>query len=277
MRARRGQPARADGAVGMGQPRSPLAVTLSVWKALFLRESLSRLFATRSSWFWLFAEPVLHVAYLMFMFSVIRVSTVGGIEKAMWILVGLLAFFTFRRTGTQVKNAVDANRALYTYRQVRPADTVLVRGFLEAFLLTIMAVILLTGAALLGYDVVPDDPLAVLEAMFGLWLMGMGFGLVTSVLVELVPELNSVFKLIMMPMYLISGVIAPIGAVPQPYRDWLLLNPVVHGLEAVRLGFASHYHAVPGLDLPYLYGFALVSVFLGLLLHRRFASRLVTQ
>jgi capsular polysaccharide transport system permease protein len=56
-----------------------------------------------------------------------------------------------------------------------------------------------------------------------------------------------------------------------------LFNPIAHGLEAARLGFAAHYHAVPELSLGYLYGFALVSVFFGLALHRRFALRLITQ
>ena len=136
---------------------------------------------------------------------------------------------------------------------------------------------LLAGAALLGHSVLPADPLAVIEAFFGLWLIGMGFGLVTSVASELVPELGRLIKLIMMPLYMLSGVIFPLSSVPLPYRDWLLLNPVAHGLEAVRLGFAPYYHAVPGLSISYIYAFALVSVFLGLALHRRFALRLVTQ
>lgn len=261
----------------MHTPRTSTVITLSVWKALFLREALSRLFAGRAAWFWLLAEPVFHVAYLMFIFTVIRVRTVGGIDTAVWIMVGLLAFFMFRRTGTQVMDAVGANLALFAYRQVKPVDTVLVRGALEGFLMTIIASVLLAGAALFGHSVVPADPLTVLEAFFGLWLVGMGFGLVTSVAGELVPELGRVIKLVMMPLYLISGVIFPISAVPQPYRDWLLLNPVAHGLEAVRLGFAPYYHAVPELSIAYLYGFALVSLFLGLALHRRFALRLATK
>jgi len=257
--------------------RTPIAITLSVWKALFLREALSRLFSGRAVWFWLLAEPVFHVTYMLVIFTVIRVSTVGGIDTVIWLMVGMLAFFMFRNTGTQVMNAISANQALFTYRQVKPVDTTLVRGVLEGILLLVIASILLAGAALFGHSVVPADPLAVLEAFFGLWLVGMGFGLMASVAGELVPELRRVINFVMMPLYMISGVIFPISVVPQPYRDWLLLNPVAHGLEAARLGFAPHYHAVPELSIAYIYGFALVSVFLGLALHRRFALRLVTQ
>ena len=257
--------------------RSSVSITLSVWKALFLREVLSRLFASRAAWFWLVAEPVFHMAYLIFIFTVIRVRTIGGIDTSIWLISGLLAFFMFRRTGTQVMNAINANQALFAYRQVKPIDTLLVRGALEAFLMSITASIVLTGLALFGHSVMPADPLVVLTAFFGLWLVGMGFGLITSVAVELVPELGRIINLIMMPLYLLSGVVLPISAVPHPYRDWLLLNPIAHGLEATRLGFSPYYHAVPELSVSYIYEFALVSIFLGLALHRRFAVRLVTQ
>ncbi len=257
--------------------RTPTAVTLSVWKALFIREALSRLFAGRAAWFWMLTEPVFHVAYLMFIFTVVRVRTVGGIDYAIWLMVGLLAFFMFRDTGTQVMNAIGANQALFAYRQVKPVDTVLVRGGLEGMLMIVVTFILLTGAAMLGHSVVPADPLAAFEAFFGLWLLGMGYGLVTSVLSKLVPELGWIIRLLMIPMYIISGVMFPLSAVPQNYRYWLLLNPVAHGLEAARLGFVTNYHATPELSISYMFGFALVINFLGLLLHRRYAARLASE
>lgn len=261
----------------MHQSRSSASITLSVWKALFLREALSRLFASRGAWFWLFTEPVFHIAYLTFIFTVIRLRTIGGIDTTLWVIVGMLAFFVFRRTGTQVLNAINANQALFSYRQVKPVDTAVVRGALEGLLMIIVASILLLGAALLGHSIMPADPLGVIEALFGLWLVGMGFGLVTSVLAELIPEASQLIKLMMMPLYILSGVIFPISAIPPPYRTWLMLNPVAHGVEAARLGFAPYYHAVSGLSIGYLYGFALVSIFLGLALHRRFALKLVAQ
>ncbi len=257
--------------------RSSLSVTYAVWKALFLREAVHRLSAGRAAWLWILLEPLVHVIFLMLIFTVIRVRLVGGIDTAVWIMVGLLAFFMFRRTATQAMNAVEANQALFAYRQVKPVDAVLVRAGLEGFLMILVAVILFTGAGLYGLAIIPADPLAVLEAMVGLWLVGAGFGLMASVVKDLVPELGKIIELAMMPLYFLSGVIFPIAAVPQPYRDWLLLNPVAHGLEAARLGFSPYYQAVPELSIAYIYSFALGTIFLGLALHVRFANRLTTQ
>jgi capsular polysaccharide transport system permease protein len=257
--------------------RSSSIITMSVWRALFLREALARISSGRAAWFWLLAEPVLNIAYLLLIYTAIRVRTIGGIDTDIWLIVGMLAFFMFRRTATQVMNGINANQALFSYRQVKPIDTLLVRGALEAFLMSIVTVILLSGAALFGHPVLPADPLAVLEAFFGLWLVGVGFGLTTSVAIQLVPDLGKVIALVMIPLYILSGVMLPIAAVPQPYRDWLLLNPVAHGLEAARLGFAPYYYTVPELSIAYIYQFALVAIFLGLALQRRFALKLVTQ
>ncbi|MFM2119168.1 MAG: hypothetical protein RL722_636 [Pseudomonadota bacterium] len=275
------QPERSDhgqrGADKSTMQRSALRITLAVWKALFLREALGRLFTSRGQWFWLLAEPAFHVAYLVLIYTVISVRNIGGIDAALWIVIGLLGFFFFRRTAAQVSAGIGANLALFAYRQVKPIDTLLVRAFLEGFLLLILVGVLMLVAGLFGHDPLPADPLAVLEAFAGLWLFGLGFGLVTSVAAELIPEFGRVVGFIMMPLYMVSGVMYPVAVIAQPYRDILMLNPLAHGLEAARLGFAPYYHSVPELDLGYLYTWAIAYLLLGLALQRRFALRLATQ
>jgi capsular polysaccharide transport system permease protein len=205
------------------------------------------------------------------------VRTIGGISTAVWIMAGLLAFFMFRRTAAQSMSAVGASRALFNYPQIRPVDTVLVRAALEGFMMVIITIVLLAGAWLYGLADIPVDPLAVLEAMFGLWLVGAGYGLVNSVAIQLAPPVGAVMSFMLKPLYFLSGVLIPISIIPHPYRDWLMLNPLVHGLEAMRLGFAPYYHPIPGLSIAYLYGWALVTIFFGLALHVRFAKRLALK
>jgi len=257
--------------------RSPLSITLSVWKALFLRESLSRLFSGRAAAFWLIAEPLAHVSFFVFIYTIVRVSAIGGIDTALWIILGLFTFFFFRRTSEQVTNAIRSNKALFAYRQVKPIDSCFVRAGLEGFLMLVISLLALASLSLLGHNVIPDAPLMVLVAVFGVWLIGLGFGLIVSVVEELVSELRHILGILMLPLYMISGVILPIETIAEPYREWLLLNPLVHGLELVRAGFSPYYHIVPNISLTYLYQFALVIVFLGLMLQRHFAARLVMQ
>lgn len=257
--------------------RNPIAVTFAVWRAIFLREALDRLFDMRFAWFWLLAEPVLHIAFITFVMTVIRVRTVGNADVVVWIIIGMLAFFLFRRTAVQVTHAVDSNRPLFTYRQVKPFDPAIARAVLEGFLMAIIALVILGTAALLGHQTFPVDALLVIQAVFGLWLFGIGYGLVASVLMALVPEMEHVLKIVMLPLYLISGVIWPLASIPLPYRDILMINPIAHGLELVRMGFFPYYHTVPGLSMPYLFAWGVVSIMLGLMLYRRFAIQLVMR
>ena len=257
--------------------RNSWGITLSVWKALLLREVLARLFASRAAWFWLIAEPVLHMAIIGFIYSVIRHRTVGGIDTLIWLVLGLQGFFLFRRTAMQMAGAIDSNRALFSYRQVTPTDTVLMRGVLEALLMSIVVSAIMAGLALLGHDIIPMDPIALLLAFMGLWLFGVAVGLIFSVISELVPEFRNIVNMVMMPIYFISGVMVPVASIPEPYRNWLLINPIAHGLDGARAGFSLYYHHVPGLSLAYLYIVALVGIFAGLVLHRRFADFMVTR
>lgn len=217
------------------------------------------------------------MAVLGFVYTGIRQHHIGGIDVLIWLALGLQGYFLFRRTVVQMAGAVDSNRALFTYRQVTPVDTVLMRGVLEGVIMFAIIMVIFSGMALLGHDVVPLDPLGMIAALFGLWLFGVAVGLNVSVLSELVPETRQIVNIIMMPLYFISGVMVPISGIPEPYRDWLLINPIVHGLDAAREGFSPYYHSVPNLSLSYLYSVALVGITIGLMLHRRFADFVVTR
>ncbi|HBF50669.1 MAG TPA: ABC transporter, partial [Massilia sp.] len=159
----------------------------------------------------------------------------------------------------------------------KPVDTVLVRAATEGFLMLLVLILALCVLALLGHDILPAAPMTLLGALLGLWLVGLGFGLVFSVGVELVPEVAKIVNIIMMPAYFMSGVLVQINAIPEPYRGWLSLNPLVHGLESARQSFAPYYHTIGDLNLAYLYSWALVLVFLGLALQLRFAQRMMSR
>lgn len=255
--------------------RSSLLITYTTWKALFLRAAVNSLATSRAAWFWLIAEPVSNIVILMVVFSVLRVRTIGGISTAIWIMAGFLAFFMFRRTAAQSMAAIAPSKKLFVFSQIRPADTVIVRAAIEGFLMVIVTIVLFAGAWFYGLAVIPADPLAVIEALFGLWLFGLGFGLMNSVALEIVEPVGKVFGFILnRPLYFLSGVLIPISFIPYPYKDWILLNPVLHGLEAMRLGFAPYYHVDPQISTSYLYGWALGSIFLGMALQVRYAKQL---
>jgi capsular polysaccharide transport system permease protein len=267
--------------------RTPLEVTLSVWRAMFLREALDRLFEARAAWLWLLIEPIIYILLHAFGLETFRIHEVGGIAINMWIIGGFIGFLLWRRTWTQVLHGIDSNRAFFAYRQVKPLDVAIVRAVLELFLMIPISIILVVIAIAAGHAISPDllnpvwlpqDPLLVIVSVIGLWLVGLGFGLITSVAMAFVPEMDHIFKILYLPLYYISGALLPLSIfVPPPYQYIFAANPIVNGIELVRQGFMPTYHTIAGISLGYLYVWALGLMFVGLALYRRFSRKLVMR
>ncbi|SIO68106.1 capsular polysaccharide transport system permease protein [Burkholderia sp. GAS332] len=267
--------------------RTASQITLSVWWAIFLREALDRLFEARAAWLWLLAEPIIYISLHAFGLETFRIHQVGGIAINMWIISGFIGFILWRRTWVQVLHGIDSNRAFFAYRQVKPFDVAVVRALLELFLMVPISFVICTIAMATGHAITPDflspvwmpgDPLLIAASIVGLWLFGLGFGMITSVAMRFVPELDHVFKLMYLPLYYISGALLPLVLfVPVPYQYIFLANPVVNGLELMREGFLPCYHGLQGASLAFLYAWALGSILIGLALYKRFARKLVMR
>lgn len=255
---------------------SPFTTTITVWKALFLRQALERLFSSRAAWAWLVIEPAAHIGFFATVYSLRGGQRIGGADTTLWIIAGMLAFFLFQRTAVQTLHSIDSNRAYFAFRQVRPFDVALARAGTEGFSMFFVSLFILVVAGLWGVDVLPDRPLLLLLAFSGMWLFGLGYGLITSVCMRLVQDTGHIFQIMMMPLYILSGVFMPVSTLPHPYRDWLLLNPLAHGLDLARMGLMNEYVA-RDVSLAYLYAWVLGLISLGLLLYWAFETRLVTQ
>lgn len=256
--------------------RNSAQIMLSVWKALMLRESTFRLFGSRAAWAWLLMEPLFHFAFLAFLFAVVNHRVVGGIDVVQWLILGLVGFFTFRRTANQMSAAIESNRALFTYRQVLPFDAIVVRGFLEGLIMIVAFVIAICVLILTSHDVNPDRPLMLLGGLYGLWFFGASLGLVVAVGGAIAPEIRKIFSMLLTPLYFVSGVMFPVSSVPPKYREILMYNPIVHGVESMRAGLSSIYHAPENLDLGYLYLWSVLLLALGLVLYNRYSKALIT-
>lgn len=257
------------------QVRTPWQVTKSVWYALFLREVLSRLFANRFAWFWLFAEPILFVLIMVGIRTFIRImDDVAGVDIIPWMIVGLASFFVFRDGMTRGMGAVGANQTLFAYRQVKTADTVFVRAVVEGVLHFIVFVTFVLGLALLGYDMKPQNAIGVLLVWLSLWSFGLSLGMVFSALTSVVEEIGKIVRMLSLPLMILSGAFIPLQYMPHKIQEILLLNPIAHGLESLRLFYFKGYWTLQGVDLLYLYQWIVGALLIGLALHIRFEAKI---
>lgn len=258
------------------QTRSHWQVTRSVWFAMFMREAISRTMTDRLGWFWMIVEPMAMIAIMVLIRSLISHSNglIMGADFIPWMITGMMGFFLVREGMLRSLGSVDANKALFAYRQVQPVDTVLVRNFVEGMLRTFIFLLFVVGGLLLGLDMFPEQAISAMSAWLALWSLGLGAGLVVSVAGTLVPELARIIRMLSLPLLILSGVLLPLHVLPHRALEYLMLNPVAHGLELLRLGFFENYRFVQGTSYTYLWLFILSLNALGLLMHRYYRDRL---
>ena len=199
---------------------------------------------------------------------------IAGADFIPWVLVGLMGFTLFRENMMRLLGAVRANSGLFTYRQVKPVDTVIVRGFVEFVLKSFIFFLFICIGDLMQLSVLPYRPLEALFDWISLWVLGLGVGLLGSAASSLVPEVGNILRLLNLPLLIISGVIFPLNYLPHQYQQYVLWNPIVHGLESLRLSFFPGYHTLDGVNLLYLWFCALTMISLGLMMHIKFQDRL---
>ncbi len=255
---------------------NPFKSTIMVWKALFLKDALARFFGSRAAWAWLIIEPVTHIIGMSLIYALLKKGSMGGVPTQTWIMVGLLSFFLFRRTAIQVLHGIDCNKAFFVFRQVRPFDAAICKALVEAFAMFWVGIVIAIAFIFLGFDLLPDNVLMVIAGLFGLWLFGLGYGLISSVMMRIIPDSGFILQIIMMPLMVISGTIIPITSIPEPYQSYLLYNPILQGLEIVRVGFYDNYRTVE-VSIGYLYFGTLLLLVIGMALYRALETRLVRQ
>jgi capsular polysaccharide transport system permease protein len=266
---------------GVNQPiplRTPWQITRAVWYAMFMREALARTTADRFAWFWMLAEPIAMVAVMTYIRSFIRSGRhIGGADFVPWLIIGLLGFFLFRENLRRSMGAIQANKGLFAYRQVIPVDSVLIRCFLEGMLKSLVLLVFIAICGLIDIQLMPANPLVALYHWWALWCLGIGAALTLSAVSELVPDVKPLVHIAMLPLLIISGVIFPLNYLPHWLQEYLLWNPIVHGLEGLRLSFFEDYRSLNGVTMTYLWFWALSMMALGLMLHIRFLHRLKAQ
>ena len=231
--------------------RSPWEVQRAVLFALVLREMKARVGGQWVGAIWTLLEPLAHVLFILSIYTMLRGGSMPGVEVPVYLAVGLIPFFLFQHLATRLMDAISANRGLFSYRQVKPLDTLVSRATVEAVMNVLVYAVTLGLLGWMGYHVAPARPLEMLGINAILLLLGTGFGLFAAVVGHERPRLKGFVRMTMMPMYLASGAIFPLHMLPIEYLQWLLLNPVAHLLDLSRQAFLPAYVPLPGVNALY--------------------------
>ena len=257
------------------KPRGGLKVMRASIRALILRELQTRFGQYRLGYLWVFLEPLLSIGIMVLVFGTIRQKTLPGISYEVFLLNGIIPFFMFRTGVTLGISATESNKGLFSYRSVKPIDALIARNILE-FILKMMAYFCFSlGLIWFGYSISFDAIPQLLSYWVLLFFFMLACSLVFLVLGDFSKELNKIISALFLVIYLTSGILYSIHIIPPQYREYLLYNPLIHIFESMRHAVAPTYQLVPGISLSYFIVWLIVTMFVGLVLYKRFERRMV--
>lgn len=244
--------------------------------ALILREMGTTYGRSPGGYLWAVLEPAAGIALLSLVFSVGFRAPSLGISFPMFYATGMLPFLMFSIVVNKVAQSLNFSRPLLVYPSVTFVDSLIAR-FVLNILTQLMVSYVVIMSILLLFDTRITPDLSVIAQAFGLTaLLAMGIGTLNAFLTTQFPVWQQAWNIIMRPMFLISCIFFLFESIPQPYRDYLWWNPLVHVIGLMRRGFYATYDG-PYISVTYVVAISLICLSAGLLFLRRFHRDLLNR
>ena len=242
--------------------------------ALMLRDLKTRFLGSEFGFLISIAWPLIHILVLVgISVSLGRLAPYGD-NAALWFATGIVPFMAFSYMARFIMLGIILNKPLLSFPKVKITDILIARALMEILSTGLVIIILMGIFWSLGIGFAPRDPVQAFYAIGACMLLGLGLGVVNSILAVAMPMWVTGFALVIIVLWLTSGVFFVAHALPQALRYPLSFNPVVHGVEWLRSAYYEGYGS-NFIDKPYLLGHALFWLFLGFLLERAVRGRLL--
>lgn len=219
---------------------------IRVIAALIRREARVHFGEMRIGYLWAIIEPTLHLCLyaLLFTYVLRRHSPLGG-DLNVFMLSGLMPYLLFSKLANYLAGAIEGNRSLLNLPPVKPLDVLTARAILETATYLVVGVLMFSALAMGGVsDVAPYHPMRLAAAIAGTVALGIGVGIINAVMRAFFHNWMTIFGLILSPAFLLSGIWFLPAAIPSPFRDYLLYNPMMHYIMWARSGLYRSYDPV---------------------------------
>lgn len=213
--------------------------------ALMLREVQTGNGRAVGGYLWAIIEPAAGITILTAVISLgLRISTPSiGSSFALFYATGLVPFSMMIALMNKVGFAIAFSKPLLAYPGVTYVDAILARVLLNSFTQLMVLLVVMTGVHVL-LDVSTLRDYGAIAASFGLaMLFATGVGILNCFLFSVIPVWQKLWMIATKPLFLISTIIFLFEEIPQPFRDVLWYNPIVHVIGLMRRGFYATYDA----------------------------------
>lgn len=253
------------------RPRNSFFDALSnrcnVMKAVILRDLRTRFFNHGLGFLMVPLWPLAHMVILLLIYSFSGRSVPFGDSLNLFFATALIPTLAFMYISRFMSLSIVLNSPMLAFPAVTAVDIMAARAFLEIVAGYMTLILIFTILTILGDNPIPYDIEQAVLAYLSTLLLAVGVGSLVSVIVMFVPFFVTVYALLMVVIYVSSGTLFIVSALPDQISYILSWNPVVHAVDWMRSAYYPTY-STKILDKQYLLGFGLGSLCLGLTLER---------
>lgn len=244
--------------------------------ALILREMATTYGRSPGGYIWAVLEPVAGIALLTFVFTLAFSAPPLGQSFPMFYATGFLIYAAYLNLSNKLTVAIRFSKPLLFYPAVRFTDPLMARFVLNALTECVVAAVVLTGIVLI-FALEPTFDYLTLTIALGLTLLlGLAVGTLNCALVSLFPVWERVWAIANRPLFIVSTIFFVFESVPQPYRDLLWFNPLVHVVGLARRAVYPAYDA-SYVSIPFVAGVAGTTCLIGLILLSRWYREIINN
>jgi ABC-type polysaccharide/polyol phosphate export permease len=250
------------------------AIQRRVIGALLMREVLTRFGRHNIGFLWLFVEPMMFTLGVTALWTATQAAHGSNLPIVAFAVSGYSSVLLWRNMPARCIGAVGPNLSLMYHRNVKVIDIFAARLLLEVAGATMSFAVLTIFFSTIGWMELPDDILKVIFA----WILLAWFGSSLAILMGAMSERSEIIEKLWHPasylLFPLSGAAYMVDALPKPAQEFVLILPMVHGVELLREGyfgstFKAHY------NVQYMIVICIVLTILGLAKTREI-SRTVT-
>ncbi|RVU83398.1 hypothetical protein EOL70_16870 [Leucothrix sargassi] len=246
-----------------------ISVKARIINALFIHSLLTEHGKTKVSYLTALIKPLFQIVMMTVVFSILGRSAAVGDNLVLFLATGIIPYNLCLGLANKMLQLNRSSRNILNNTLVTPFDLSIAFLLSESIVLLISTGIILIGLGNWGYwDHRVDSLLGILLITIASILLGYGVGLFNASVAAIAPSYEKVWKVLSMPLFLMSGVFFVADQrFPPEVIAIIQYNPLLHIIEFMRDSFYRSWESSL-FDGSYLVTFIVCALLAGLVMQK---------
>jgi len=241
--------------------------------ALMLRDIKSR-WGSTPAYVITILWPLAHILILVMIWTALGRVAPYGESNVLWFSISMLPFMACTYAARFLLIGVLASKPLIAFPLIKITDILFSRIIIEILNSVVLVLCIAFWLWLLNVNSMPYDVKQAFFAFSVSIFMGLGMGIVNALIGVVFHMWVTGFMLMMVVLWLTSGIVFDPNAIPIELRNFLYWQPIIHIVEWMREAYFPGYRSLI-LDKAFAVYYSLLLIVLGLTIERFARGRIV--